>query len=70
MRYLRALIAGTLAIACAELAVVRRFPRILLAIVAVGVVPAIYALIYLTSVWDPASSSRPPCWPSAPSAFA
>jgi len=54
MRYLRALIAGTLAIACAELAVVRRFPRILLAIVAVGVVPAIYALIYLTSVWDPA----------------
>lgn len=54
MRYLRALFAGTWAIARAELAIVRRFPRILLAVVAVGVVPAIYALIYLTSVWDPA----------------
>lgn len=54
MRYLHALFAGTWAIARAELAIVRRFPRILLAVVAVGMVPAIYALIYLTSVWDPA----------------
>jgi len=54
MRYLHALFAGTWAIARAELAIVRRFPRILLAVVAVGVVPAIYALIYLSSVWDPA----------------
>ena len=54
MRYLHALCAGTWAIARAELAIVRRFPRILLAVVAVGVVPAIYALIYLSSVWDPA----------------
>jgi putative membrane protein len=54
MQYLHALFAGTWAIARAELAIVRRFPRILLAVVAVGVVPAIYALIYLTSVWDPA----------------
>lgn len=54
MRYLQALFAGTWAIARAELAIVQRFPRILLAVVAVGVVPAIYALIYLSSVWDPA----------------
>jgi putative membrane protein len=31
----------------------RRFPRLALAVLAISVVPAIYALIYLSSVWDP-----------------
>ena len=31
----------------------RRFPRLVLAVLAISVVPAIYALIYLSSVWDP-----------------
>ena len=30
-----------------------RFPRLLLATVAVVLIPAVYALIYLSSVWDP-----------------
>ncbi|MDD0811341.1 YhgE/Pip domain-containing protein [Curvibacter sp. RS43] len=51
--YLRDLVRGTLAIAGAEFALLRRFPRIWLAILAVGVVPALYSLIYLSSVWDP-----------------
>ncbi|AMM26509.1 YhgE/Pip domain-containing protein [Variovorax sp. PAMC 28711] len=54
MRYLSSLLLGILAIARAELTLVRRFPRILLAMAAIGAVPALYALIYLTSVWDPA----------------
>ncbi len=55
MSYLVSLIRGTAAIAAAELGLLKRFPRLLWAVLAVGVVPAIYALIYLTSVWDPAS---------------
>jgi putative membrane protein len=31
----------------------KRFPRLALAVLAISVVPAIYALIYLSSVWDP-----------------
>jgi putative membrane protein len=31
----------------------KRFPRLMLAVLAISVVPAIYALIYLSSVWDP-----------------
>ncbi len=31
----------------------KRFPRLSFAVMAVSVVPAIYALIYLSSVWDP-----------------
>lgn len=31
----------------------RRFPRLGLAVIAIAAVPAIYALIYLSSVWDP-----------------
>ena len=31
----------------------KRFPRLSLAAMAISVVPAIYALIYLSSVWDP-----------------
>ena len=30
-----------------------RFPRLVLAVCAIAVVPAVYALIYLSSVWDP-----------------
>ena len=36
-----------------ELQLYRRFPKLVLATVAIAVVPAIYALIYLSSVWDP-----------------
>ena len=31
----------------------KRFPRLAMAVLAISVVPAIYALIYLSSVWDP-----------------
>ena len=31
----------------------RRFPRLGLAVFAIAAVPAVYALIYLSSVWDP-----------------
>ena len=31
----------------------KRFPRLSFAVMAISVVPAIYALIYLSSVWDP-----------------
>ena len=31
----------------------KRFPRMALAVLAISAVPAIYALIYLSSVWDP-----------------
>ena len=40
-------------IVLSELALFRRFPRLGLAALAIAVVPAIYALIYLSSVWDP-----------------
>lgn len=53
LKYLKSLFHGTVAIARAELALLRRYPRVWLAILAVGVVPALYSLIYLTSVWDP-----------------
>jgi len=53
LKYLIKLLRGTLLIAGAELGLLRRFPRTLLAVLAVGVVPAIYSLIYLSSIWDP-----------------
>lgn len=40
-------------IAAADAALLRRFPRYLLA-----VVPSLYALIYLTSVWDPNANTH------------
>ena len=40
-------------IAMSELGLLRRFPRLGLAALAIAVVPAIYAMIYLSSVWDP-----------------
>lgn len=36
-----------------DLLLFRRFPRLGLAVIAIAAVPAIYALIYLSSVWDP-----------------
>ena len=41
------------AIARTDLQLFRRFPRLGLAALAIVLVPAIYALIYLSSVWDP-----------------
>jgi putative membrane protein len=35
----------------------RRFPRLLLAALVVTAIPALYTLIYLSSVWDPAANS-------------
>ena len=46
------------AIACMEAALFRRFPTLRLAVVAVVLIPAVYALIYLSSVWDPASRTE------------
>lgn len=40
-------------IAASDLAMLRRFPRYAIAVLAIALVPALYALIYLTSVWDP-----------------
>jgi putative membrane protein len=40
-------------IAASDLAMLRRFPRYAMAVLAIALVPALYALIYLTSVWDP-----------------
>ncbi|MDE2418836.1 MAG: YhgE/Pip domain-containing protein [Burkholderiales bacterium] len=40
-------------IARAEALFFRRFPKLMLATVAVVLIPAVYALIYLSSVWDP-----------------
>ncbi len=45
-------------IAASDLALLRRFPRYALAVLAIAVVPALYALIYLTSVWDPNANTH------------
>lgn len=34
-----------------------RYPRLLVAALAVALIPALYAIIYLSSVWDPASNT-------------
>lgn len=47
------LITQAIDIAKDELALFKRFPRLILAAFAVSLVPALYALIYLSSVWDP-----------------
>lgn len=36
-----------------DLSLFRRFPKLVLATIAIALVPAFYALIYLSSVWDP-----------------
>ena len=40
-------------IVAAELSLFRRHPTLIAAVLAIALVPALYALIYLTSVWDP-----------------
>jgi putative membrane protein len=45
------------AIARAELGLIQRFPRLLVALVGVLLIPSLYALIYLSSVWDPAAKT-------------
>lgn len=40
-------------IACSEFLLFKRFPKLGLAVLAISLVPAVYALIYLSSVWDP-----------------
>ena len=44
-----------LAIARADATMLRRHPRLLLALLGVALIPALYALIYLEAVWDPTS---------------
>jgi putative membrane protein len=46
------------AIACMDGALLRRFKAFHLAVAAVVVIPAAYALIYLSSVWDPAARTE------------
>jgi putative membrane protein len=47
-----------LAIAGADAAMLRRFPRLSIAVIGAILAPALYALIYLESVWDPASRTE------------
>ncbi len=51
--FLTGLVRSTWQITRFEFALFRRFPRLALAALAICVVPAVYALIYLSSVWDP-----------------
>lgn len=41
-----------------EMLLLLRYPKMLLAVVVVAVLPSVYAAIYLTSVWDPGSHSQ------------
>jgi putative membrane protein len=54
------LIADSLAIARADAAMLRRQPRLLLALLGVVLIPAFYALIYLEAVWDTSSTEALP----------
>ncbi len=51
------LLAQILFIARIEARFFTRFPKLLLATLAVVLIPALYALIYLSSVWDPAANT-------------
>lgn len=51
--HLAGLIHSTWRIVKTELSLFRRFPKLGLAVLAIALVPAAYALIYLSSVWDP-----------------
>jgi putative membrane protein len=48
----------TATVARYELSTLWRHPKMILAALVVGLLPAIYAAIYLTSVWDPISHTR------------
>ncbi|MFM8638118.1 MAG: YhgE/Pip domain-containing protein [Betaproteobacteria bacterium] len=52
---LRKLLLDTATVARAELGLLKRFPRLAWVLPAIVVIPALYAFIYLDSVWDPAS---------------
>ncbi|HOS87530.1 MAG TPA: hypothetical protein PLT46_10410, partial [Burkholderiaceae bacterium] len=60
---LRSLFSGLLVV-YADLALLRRSRMLRLAVLAVSMVPAVYALIYLSSVWDPnaKTSALPAAW--------
>ncbi|MES2192478.1 MAG: YhgE/Pip domain-containing protein [Pseudomonadota bacterium] len=45
---------NALAIAQMEAGLFRRFPKLKVSVIGILVIPALYALIYLSSVWDPA----------------
>lgn len=40
-----------------EIGMFRRFPKLTFAIIGIAIIPALYALIYLKSIWDPASQT-------------
>lgn len=52
---LRKLLLDTATVARADLGLLKRFPRLAWVLPAIVVIPALYAFIYLDSVWDPAS---------------
>jgi putative membrane protein len=51
-------VAQTVYVWRAEIQFFQRFPKLLWATVAVILIPSMYALIYLASVWDPASNTK------------
>jgi putative membrane protein len=53
IKYLSEFVDSIWRIVKVDLLLFQRFPRLRLAAMAIGVVPAAYALIYLSSVWDP-----------------
>ncbi len=53
VQYLRKLRQATFDVGRSEFQLFQRFPRLKLAVVAISLVPAVYSLIYLSSVWDP-----------------
>jgi putative membrane protein len=57
-QYLSSLVQSTWRIVKSEMALFKSFPRLWLAAIAIAVVPAAYALIYLTSVWDPSAKTN------------
>ncbi|MDE2615721.1 MAG: YhgE/Pip domain-containing protein [Burkholderiales bacterium] len=52
-QHLHQLVRSSWRVMATDLALFRRFPRLVLAALAIALVPAAYALIYLSSVWDP-----------------
>ncbi len=48
-------LSGVFQVAAAEANLFRRFPKAIISALAIALVPALYLLIYITSVWDPAA---------------
>lgn len=55
---MRTFFSETAYVARQELRVLWRYPKMLLAVLVVAVLPSVYAAIYLTSVWDPAARTQ------------